>query len=411
MGGGCRSRLFSTDERPTCGLSTWAKHHTGTLPALFARYCVQSMGELAAVMGMAPPESWSMFITDVRNSTEAIRNGKYKHVNIAGALCITAIINSEYYRKVPFIFGGDGVMFLVPSSSIELFSDSMRSVQRFTREMFSLDLRIGIVPMKVIYDASKQVSIGKLQFGHGGCMAIFEGDGIDFAEALVKATGSQYLLADPDAHEFEASFEGFSCPFADIPSDLGQVMALIIRPQKMQVMQISNELFQLIGDESSHHPLDAEHMALDRTKRNVDLNALIAAGRRFGFVHLAYKILTLGSMYLKSRNFMKKKISSHIKNLIIPASDYRKYDGSFKIVFRCDVDTQNAVIQWLEEGERCGNFLSGYHLTDRSLLTCLFNGKGDDRELHLIDATDGGYALAAQMLKKKLIRPPDITTL
>jgi hypothetical protein len=87
---------------------------------------------------------------------------------------------------------------------------------------------------------------------------------------------------------------------------------------------------------------------------------------------------------------------------MIPASDYRKYDGHYKIVFRCDRKTINEVMEWLTEQEKQGNFLFGCHLTNRSIMTCLFNGKGNERELHLIDAADGGYALAATMLKQKL---------
>ncbi|MGB5866486.1 MAG: DUF3095 family protein, partial [Arcobacteraceae bacterium] len=39
------------------------------------------------------PKEWYIVATDVKNSTLAIQNGKYKEVNMIGALTIISILN------------------------------------------------------------------------------------------------------------------------------------------------------------------------------------------------------------------------------------------------------------------------------------------------------------------------------
>lgn len=353
-------------------------------------------------LSVAAPKDWFLFITDIKGSTDAIQAGKYRDVNLAGALCIMAIINSMYYRKIPFIFGGDGVMFLVPAKALRLFSDLMQGVRQFTHTVLSLDLRIGIVPMTALYEANKPLRVGKLSFGHGGCLATFEGTGIEWAEKLVKQPHSNYLLSVDYQAQTPVNFEGFFCPFSDIPSKQGCVMALIIKPLRLEWQAISNALLTKIGNAASHHPLDAKVLTLNRTAKNINLNAAVISGKNAGIAYHLRQLAIKLKFYWSDWFTTQAALAQTVQANMIPASDYQKYDGNYKIVFRCDEQTRDTVIQWLKEQEADKNFVFGYHLTDRSIMTCLFDGKGDDRELHLIDAADGGYALAATMLKEKL---------
>ena len=66
------------------------------------------------------PDDWFVALTDVVKSTEAIRDGRYKAVNMAGAAAIAAIINAlDGDASFPFIFGGDGTALALPESSRE----------------------------------------------------------------------------------------------------------------------------------------------------------------------------------------------------------------------------------------------------------------------------------------------------
>ena len=62
----------------------------------------------------AVPDDWHVLMSDVRDSTAAVRAGDYRHVNFLGAATITAILNLAGDTEVPFVFEGDGSMLCVP---------------------------------------------------------------------------------------------------------------------------------------------------------------------------------------------------------------------------------------------------------------------------------------------------------
>jgi hypothetical protein len=63
------------------------------------------------------PGDWCIGIADVVNSTDAIKAGHYKAVNLAGAGTISAVANELERDLNLFIFGGDGARFAVPWNS------------------------------------------------------------------------------------------------------------------------------------------------------------------------------------------------------------------------------------------------------------------------------------------------------
>ena len=60
------------------------------------------------------PDDWVVMISDVKGSTKAIEQGRYKDVNMVGAASITAILNVCGDIEVPYVFGGDGGTLVVP---------------------------------------------------------------------------------------------------------------------------------------------------------------------------------------------------------------------------------------------------------------------------------------------------------
>ena len=68
------------------------------------------------------PVNWVMLLCDIRGSTKAIENGRYKEVNFLGAACITALLNKFKGVQLPYVFGGDGATLLIP----EEFKEAVR---------------------------------------------------------------------------------------------------------------------------------------------------------------------------------------------------------------------------------------------------------------------------------------------
>ena len=59
-------------------------------------------------------------VADVQQSTKAIRENRYKAVNMAGAAVIASVANVLKGRDFPFVLGGDGATFAVPAADTAL---------------------------------------------------------------------------------------------------------------------------------------------------------------------------------------------------------------------------------------------------------------------------------------------------
>src|SRR5688500_13136237 len=94
------------------------------------------------------PDDWYVVITDVTDSTIAIEQGRYKDVNIAGGIAAIAISNAFNDMDFPFIFGGDGITFLIPESIHKHVRDILYNTKIKVKELFDLSLRTGMVPVR-----------------------------------------------------------------------------------------------------------------------------------------------------------------------------------------------------------------------------------------------------------------------
>lgn len=82
------------------------------------------------------------------------------------------------------------------------------------------------------------------------------------------------------------------------------------------------------------------------------------------------------------------------------SSDYRKLDDTFRIVFAAKKRALEEFQSWLDSQEAQGKLFYGLHISDAAQLTCLISEVGL-KHIHFVDGCDGGYALAAKVLKHK----------
>src|SRR5690606_29770048 len=102
-------------------------------------------------------------ITDIKGSTMAIEEGRYKEVNFLAACSTTAILNIDKFVDFPFVFGGDGATILMPEAYLQRATDVLIDTQNFAREFLGMDLRIGIVPVIDILRNKQKIKVAKLK--------------------------------------------------------------------------------------------------------------------------------------------------------------------------------------------------------------------------------------------------------
>ncbi|MBK6681889.1 MAG: DUF3095 family protein [Ignavibacteriales bacterium] len=95
---------------------------------------------------------------------------------------------------------------------------------------------------------------------------------------------------------------------------------------------------------------------------------------------------------------MKQK---YMKKGVRQNADYIKMDDMVRMIISSSEEEKRQLVDTLEDFTRRGLIYYGMHISDAALLTCIVDTY-EGEHFHLIDASDGGYALAAKELKQKI---------
>lgn len=383
-------------------LSAYLLHMSSFFTELPAMQSYEQIGD--ASFYQTVPSDWSLVMTDVVNSTGAIQEGRYKEVNIAGALAVIAVANYLGGLDYPFVFGGDGMALLLPPQPDEetlksILADTANKVQ----ELYGLTLRVALFPVNVL----PPIQVARLQISEYYDQAIISG-GIRFAESNLKTEfAAPYMISD-DTPETSANFQGFTCRWQDIPGKKPITFSLVVEFQKTgfpdhELRELQDAMKRYLGDSN---PLHLEGIQLASSDALRKEGRVQSAGKgKIGYlatmmrIHLERFVCAVAmktGIPLKSGWYDL----SRLREYQILSSDYYKFDGALKMTLNADPRGLAELIGYLDSLERDGKILYGIHESDRALLTCLLH-TGSHREVHFVDSADGGYALAGKMIKDK----------
>jgi hypothetical protein len=353
---------------------------------------------------VSAPEDWLILITDVVGSTKAIESGRYKEVNALNAAVVSGILNiqKDLKKAIPFVFGGDGVTILIPKS----LKDKAIGVLQRTRVIaknYNLQNRSALVPVNEIYKLGQKIEVGKLFISDRYQQAIFRGSGLDTAESLIKKTSKYEVemndLVDPKA----LNAAGFTCRWQPIAAKQGAVLSLIVRSRKDEkvFLEVLKKIEEVFGPESLHHPLTAENLKLSLKIDDLSLEGMITSKTAFdGFIKTSIILIENILGILKISKSVTQNVAMKVQNNIMN-SDFKKFDGSLKMVVAGSNDQIKVFENYLESIYKSGQIFYGIHKSDSSLITCLVFSDAEF-EVHFVDGSDGGYAYAARGLKKQL---------
>ena len=380
---------------------------------------LESFNDLDSVINPANyieiPQNWSVLITDVKNSTEAIETGKYKDVNIAGGLAAMALSNYFGKMEFPFLFGGDGITFLVPNESLEDVKSILNDTKKKVFQFFQLQLRVGIVPGSVLKEHNKKIFIGKWKISDHYNQAILLGDGVEFVEDLIKKKNSEYIINDDYPIKIEANFQGFTCRWKDIPSPNGETVNLIVKflsnkSDRSLYQTVLTNIESILGEIQQYHPLTENNLQVTSSYKALSKEAIASSRQTSGlkktlallkiyFETFITRIVMLFRLPVKAHFYELK----NLKKYQVEASDFRKFDGSLKMVLSLNKERRASLEGYLDTEEKNGILVYGTHISDSALLTCLMHSESSS-EVHFVDGANGGYAMAAKVLKQKFAK-------
>ncbi|WP_420454614.1 DUF3095 domain-containing protein [Rubrivirga sp.] len=352
------------------------------------------------------PPDWTVVLTDVVGSTEAVQAGRYRDVNYVGAASISAVLNAADRADLPFVFGGDGATLVVPPEHLAAALASLAALQDHASVRLGLPLRVGAVPLAAVRAAGHQVAVARYQASETYAQALFRGTGLGWAERQVKdpATADRYA-SDAVPADADDPYAGLECRWQDVASPRGETVSLLVEAvgedRDATYRAVLVALGEIYDDETAHP------VALDRLR-------LSASPAKFGpEVRLRHpdrrlrKRTELWARNLLGRFLIRFGIETaetdweRYPSLFRAATDYRKFDGVLRMVLAGGPEERARLEAVLEDLYQAGRLAYGLHVSDRAVLTCLVYERMG-QQVHFVDGAGGGYTNAAVGFKERL---------
>jgi Protein of unknown function (DUF3095) len=349
------------------------------------------------------PDNWQVVITDVKNSTLALKEGLYETVNLVATGSIVAVLNIAYKANlsVPFFFGGDGATFILPPGIFDSTMQALLLHRENTRNSFNLDLRVGSLPVAEIYEAGHDLNIGKLKTSQLFAIPVLLGSGLAYAEKKVK--GADYVFADTPVTNEELDLSGMQCRWDRIkpPANNFEVVSLLViardgMKQTTAFKKVMDKMDEIYGEPQTRKPITIDKLKLKTTLARIGLEMKARMG--------GFKLLYLLTNWIKGSlapfYFRTKKGKVYLNNLV-DMSDTLVIDGKINTVISGTPRQREQLEAALNEIEKDGDIYYGLFVSKESVMSCYVRNM-NDRHVHFVDGAEGGYTKAATVIKKKL---------
>ena len=360
------------------------------------------------------PDDWLIAVADVRGSTQAIERGLYKAVNIIGASVIVGVLNVAKPTAVPFVFGGDGAVVCIPAHLAQPATAALRTVRSLASQSYSLELRVGLVPVSVVRQAGYEVQVARVRVSDYYVQAAFAGGGIAYAEDLLKddAGGAAYRF-DELLEDNLADLTGLECRWQKIPSPYGETVSLMVLAtdedtavNAQTYRHVLEQIQQIYGPMQQSHPVTLDNMVMSLREDDLQHETAVRTHGRSRWEKFKYairvRLQTLLGMFL-----VKYDVDAfgtewgRYKENVIASSDVRKFDDMIRQILSGTPKQREALTAYLEEQFQQRKLVYGLHVAQSALMTCVIMDRPVEH-FHLVDGSDGGYAKAAKGMKAQL---------
>ncbi len=354
----------------------------------------------------AVPDDWNIVVTDVENSTTAVKQGKQQEVNLAATGSIVACLNisREAGYEIPFFFGGDGATLLMPNEILKDCLQALTFHQERCYSTFDFYLRVGYRTVEQMRNKGAILTIAKCKRNAYHVMPMIQGDALQRAESEIKADGPQDLeLTTLKANLL--NLNGMECKWDRVspPNAKNEVLSLIIRAchvdqQNELYSIILKEISTIYGADADRNPVTLERLRMvnkvSQFKNEVQLKYATSDLRRL-----------LSSM---GRSFLGRFYVKHTQkgrdylNELIQLTETLLLDGSINTVITGSTKKRQKLFKILDHMERNDQIVYGFYSSSSSILSCYVTAI-DDYHIHFLDGDKGGYTQASKVIKNKLL--------
>ncbi len=350
------------------------------------------------------PSNWSVIVTDIKGSTEAVQDGLSELVNMIATGSIIAALNIAAKVKIdfPFFFGGDGATLIVPPTLLTEIMDALVLHQNNVKEEFNIDLRVGCLSVSDVYKADTHINIAKVSINALYSIPIVLGNGLQYAEKIIKS--KVINIPDLNNSNLELNLEGMECRWKKIlpPTNADEVVCLIIHIKKESEQatyfkEVLDKADTIYGAYQKRNPISLPRLRMDAGLQKIKMELKIRKPN-FRFIEwMKNWVLMIGGKYL----YLPSKSGKKFLNELIKLADIFVLDGKMSMVISGKIAQRKQLLKYLDEMETDGKILYGVHVSQESIISCYVRNRAANH-IHFIDGGNGGYTKAAVLLKKKI---------
>jgi len=352
------------------------------------------------------PENWSVVITDIENSTDAVANGFHNEVNLSATGSIITVLNTlksiGNRIKIPYFFGGDGATFIIPNSFLKPVLLALNNYSLHISKTTQLNLRVGYFEVKNIYANHINLKISKIRHNKHLTTPVVLGNGLKYAERIIK---ERFQISDiSNTRKAELNLKGMECRWDKIYPNKTEkrVICLLIDCDDENIQaevykEIINEIDIVFGSLEKRNPISSDKLKLKLSLTPIKTEMYAKFGKfKAGYLINNWFITLFGVLYFKffkSGKFYKKQIAQLTDTIMLDGFLNTVISGTDKQVMEL-----KKVLDKLESSQK---IIYGMHITHASIMSCYIEDR-EKKHIHFVDGTEGGYTSAAIMFKEKL---------
>jgi hypothetical protein len=323
----------------------------------------------------ALPDDWVVGFADVVGSTKAVADGRYKAVNMVGA---------------------------VSSSDATAAAKALQAMAAFAREEFHFELRVAMAPVGEIRAAGYDVRVARFAAAPPCVYAMFAGGGLTWFDAAAKRGAYALPPAESGARP---DLSGLSCRWGVAKAKHGLVLSLIVSPKgdDPRFGPLVDEIVRMALEAPlSGRPITPASLAIANPAKAIALEAAVttASGTSRARAHAS-----AAASYLLGLAFHTFKLKAGGFDATLYAgdvaanADFRKFDDGLRMTLDCTPTFADSLEAKLAAAEDFANW--GAFRQEAAQLTCFVPSITERDHVHFVDGADGGYTMAAKAMKAR----------
>jgi hypothetical protein len=353
------------------------------------------------------PGNWVVLVTDVKGSTKAVHEGRFKDVNMLGASAITIVSNEMKTSNTVSVFGGDGATILMPDTMFDKLRPQFVGLIKLAKQRFGLELRVGAVRISDLDQLDSPIFVGKYQVSNTTTLAQMMGAGCTKAETLVKSGLAPAMCLTESEPSLPPNLGGLSCRLDSFQSRNGQILSIIVKPkQDGESTWVRNVLMAQIksvlgGDLFSANPVSKSQLKWRLFSKTISAEIRFRQQKVWDFITV-FLNATMANMMIKCNISAGGFVPEKYKSEIAAQSDFKKFDDKLRMVIDCTELQSKKIFELLDQAKAEGRIFYGVHKSRKAVVTCITYSAGAGDHVHFVDGEGCGYTNAAVQLKAQL---------